>query len=184
MRPAATSSRTCSADRCGSRSATRSISVVMCPSRACSSCVIGSKPSGATAKPVEASRVQPLGRKSQAVLSDGGGMPGVSGELKLSGPPMSGGFAKLPGVVPLRPGGRVVPQRRIRVDRGHGATLLWCEASGGVGCEVGAEASRLFAVPAFPTLARTRSGSKGLISGSRCRAPCAGGIHPQAVAGG
>jgi hypothetical protein len=40
--------------------------------------------------------------KSQAVLEDGAGMPGVSGELKLSAPPIAGGFAKLPGVVPSR----------------------------------------------------------------------------------
>jgi hypothetical protein len=33
------------------------------------------------AKPVRASRVQPSGRKSHAVLSLGAGMPGVSGEL-------------------------------------------------------------------------------------------------------
>ncbi len=45
------------------------------------------------------STVQPSGRKSQAVLSEGAGMPGVSGELKLSGPPMSGVLANEPGVV-------------------------------------------------------------------------------------
>ena len=38
--------------------------------------------------------------KSQAVASDGAGMPGVSGELKVSGPPICGRSAKLPGVVP------------------------------------------------------------------------------------
>ena len=42
----------------------------------------------------------PSGRKSQAVDWLGGGMPGVSGEEKLRGPPMSGRFAKEPGVVP------------------------------------------------------------------------------------
>src|SRR3990172_11029342 len=39
--------------------------------------------------------------KSQAVLSDGWGMPGVSGELKESGEPTRPGRAKLPGVVPV-----------------------------------------------------------------------------------
>ena len=38
--------------------------------------------------------------KSQAVKAEGWGIPGVSGELKLCLPPISGGFAKLPGVVP------------------------------------------------------------------------------------
>jgi len=38
--------------------------------------------------------------KSHAVLSEGFGMPGVSGEEKVRAPPISGGFAKLPGVVP------------------------------------------------------------------------------------
>ena len=42
------------------------------------------------------------GKKSQAVLSLGAGMPGVSGDEKLSGPPMSGGLAKEPGLVPSR----------------------------------------------------------------------------------
>jgi hypothetical protein len=40
--------------------------------------------------------------KSQAVRVLGGGMPGVSGEEKDSGPPTSGGFAKEPGFVPSR----------------------------------------------------------------------------------
>jgi hypothetical protein len=40
--------------------------------------------------------------KSHAVRGDGGGMPGVSGELNARGCPTSGGFAKLPGVVPWR----------------------------------------------------------------------------------
>jgi hypothetical protein len=39
--------------------------------------------------------------KSQAVLSEGAGIPGVSGEEKARTPPMSGGFAKLPGDVPF-----------------------------------------------------------------------------------
>ena len=38
--------------------------------------------------------------KSHAVRGDGGGMPGVSGELNARGRPSCGGFAKLPGVVP------------------------------------------------------------------------------------
>ena len=46
MRPAAISSRTCIAVRCGSRSATRFISGVMMPMRALSSCVIAVKDFG------------------------------------------------------------------------------------------------------------------------------------------
>ena len=46
MRPAATSSRTCSGLRCGSRSATRCICGVTTPMRAFSSCVIALKPAG------------------------------------------------------------------------------------------------------------------------------------------
>src|SRR5687767_7697876 len=42
---------------------------------------------------------QSSGKKSQAVLSLGGGIPGVSGEENINGPPISGAFAKLPGVV-------------------------------------------------------------------------------------
>jgi hypothetical protein len=38
--------------------------------------------------------------KSQAVLSEGGGIRGVSGELNARGPPTSEAFAKLPGEVP------------------------------------------------------------------------------------
>jgi hypothetical protein len=38
--------------------------------------------------------------KSQAVFSDGAGIPAVSGELKLQGVPMRGTRAKLPGFVP------------------------------------------------------------------------------------
>jgi hypothetical protein len=45
-------------------------------------------------------RVQSGGMKSHAVRGEGGGMPGVSGELKLCAPPTCGAFAKLPGVVP------------------------------------------------------------------------------------
>jgi hypothetical protein len=68
IRPAATSSRTCSGVRWPSRSATRRISGVTMPRRAFSSWVTArSAPRGA-------------GLKSQAVFSDGGGMPGVSGE--------------------------------------------------------------------------------------------------------
>ena len=43
---------------------------------------------------------QPVGRKSHAVLLLGAGMPGVSGELNASGPPMSARRANDPGVVP------------------------------------------------------------------------------------
>ena len=50
--------------------------------------------------PSTASIVQPSGRKSQAVDVLAGGMPGVSGELKLNGPPISARWAKEPGVVP------------------------------------------------------------------------------------
>jgi len=39
--------------------------------------------------------------KSHAVFSLGGGIPGVSGLLYVRGPPMSGAFAKEPGVVTL-----------------------------------------------------------------------------------
>ena len=46
IRPEATSSRICSAVRCGSRSATRSISGVIVPQRANSSCVTGRKSDG------------------------------------------------------------------------------------------------------------------------------------------
>ncbi len=99
MRPAATSSRTISAVRWGSRSATRSISGVTLPSRACSSCVIGTKPSGGCQLP-SANCSQSRGMKSHAVRGEGGGIPGVSGELNASGLPTSGAFAKLPGVVP------------------------------------------------------------------------------------
>ena len=128
MRPAATSSRTCSGVRCASRSATRRIWAVTVPRRACSSCVTGTKAFGKTtrrhcprasansttakASPQQfahagpsgaAARVtvdQPAGRKSHAVRSLGAGMPGVSGELKASGPPTSARRAKLPGDVP------------------------------------------------------------------------------------
>ena len=47
---------------------------------------------------------QPSGRKSQAVLLLGAGIPGVSGEANVQAPStpgaMTGGLAKLPGVVP------------------------------------------------------------------------------------
>ena len=61
--------------------------------------MMGTKPSGASQRPSSA-RCQSGGMKSHAVFADGSGMPGVSGDEKLSGPPMSGRFAKLPGVVP------------------------------------------------------------------------------------
>jgi hypothetical protein len=50
--------------------------------------------------------LQPSGRKSQAVLVLGAGIPGVSGEENMSGPPTSWALAKEPGVVTLgvRPG--------------------------------------------------------------------------------
>jgi hypothetical protein len=48
---------------------------------------------------VRVSHDQPSGRKSHAVLSEGCGMPGVSGLANMRGPPMSGARAKLPGVV-------------------------------------------------------------------------------------
>lgn len=41
--------------------------------------------------------------KSHAVREDGAGMPGVSGDEYVSGPPTSGARAKLPGVVPCPP---------------------------------------------------------------------------------
>lgn len=97
----------------------------MIPSRADSSCVIGSKPAGNVTRrqlpspcsktrspspstdspaPSRTSVVQPAGRKSQAVLSDGWGMPGVSGDENVQQPSGPGairdGFAKLPGDVP------------------------------------------------------------------------------------
>jgi hypothetical protein len=90
MRPAATSSRTCSGLRCGSRSATRFISGVITPCRANSSCV------------TQSSRGRGSGLKSQAVFADAAGMPGVSGELKVSAAPIWAFCAKLPGLVPLR----------------------------------------------------------------------------------
>ena len=55
-------------------------------------------PSGAFHWPL--SMRQSSGMKSHAVFSDAAGMPGVSGEEKERGPPMSEGFAKLPGFVP------------------------------------------------------------------------------------
>ena len=45
---------------------------------------------------------QPSGRKSQAVLSDTSGIPGVSGLLNAYGVPTRPLLAKLPGVVPCR----------------------------------------------------------------------------------
>ena len=83
IRPAATSSRTCSAVRCGSRSATRFISGVTRPRRACSSWVTGWKPEGGVQRP--SILFQSLGMKSQAVLPEGCGMPGVSGDANERG---------------------------------------------------------------------------------------------------
>ena len=100
IRPSATSTRTCSAVRCGSRSATRRISGVTVPRRACSSCVTGTKPAGATAR--SPALVHPAGRKSQAVLWLGAGIPGVSGDEYASGPPTLGALANEPGFVPSR----------------------------------------------------------------------------------
>src|SRR5438105_4010618 len=59
------------------------------------------------------------GRKSQAVLSLMGGIPGVSGELKVRGEPTALLFAKEPGVVPwfsvegLSPRGGRVKERSV-----------------------------------------------------------------------
>ena len=120
-RPAAISSRICVAVRWGSRSATRCISGVMMPRRADSIWVIGVKPSvvitrrvaprasvkvwtlagvssDASHGVVMISVDHPWGRKSHAVLVEGAGMPGVSGEEKVYGPPMSALCAKEPGV--------------------------------------------------------------------------------------
>ena len=139
MRPAATSSRICSGERCGSRSATRRISGVTWPRRAYSNCVAGSKPLAYRTSIIDPSAWrnvtlgrlpmkhgvgchsstgvsfgtdftdQSSGRKSHAVLSETGGIPAVSGLLKVSAPAapgwMRGLFAKLPGVVTTsRPG--------------------------------------------------------------------------------
>jgi hypothetical protein len=52
----------------------------------------------ALASPAISSTDQPSGRKSHAVLVLGAGMPGVSGLANMSGPPISGASAKLPGV--------------------------------------------------------------------------------------
>jgi hypothetical protein len=56
-------------------------------------------PSGGCQLP-SASWRQSTGMKSHALRGDGGGMPGVSGELNVRAVPTRGGFAKLPGVVP------------------------------------------------------------------------------------
>ena len=98
MRPAATSPCTCSGVKWPSRSATRRISGVTRPRRACSSWVTGTKPAGGVQRPP--SRRQSAGMKSQALCVEGAGMPGASGELKLQGVPTAGGRAKLPGFVP------------------------------------------------------------------------------------
>ena len=108
MRPAATSSRTCSAVRCGSRPATRCICGVIVPRRACSSWVEAVKPSGASHASGRAlffasRHVQSAGMKSHAVLLGSGGMPGVSGEENVAAPvgpgAIAGRLAKEPGVV-------------------------------------------------------------------------------------
>ena len=102
--------------RCGSFVATICISGVILPSRACSSCVQAVKPAGAvhasgqwTLSSWLAFSVQSSGMKFHAVLSEGAGMLGVSGEVKVrapSGPgPKVGLSANEPGVVVLgRPG--------------------------------------------------------------------------------
>ncbi len=55
--------------------------------------------------------------KSHAVFSDGGGMPGVSGDENMRGPPTSAGLAKLPGVVPWRPDDGLGAPRSGRAKR-------------------------------------------------------------------
>src|SRR5262245_22792714 len=116
IRPAATSSRICSAVRCGSRAATAAICGVTIPRRACSSCV-----TGATA---------PEGRKSHAVLSLGGGIPGVSGDEYAYGVPTLPGFVNEPGVVTCRsvegfsPRGGSAYERSVVVRLFIGALLL------------------------------------------------------------
>src|SRR5580704_2335302 len=113
IRPAATSSRTCSAVRCGSRAATRRISAVIVPSLACSNWVTGEKPAGGTQASDDSYsdsnpglRTQPAGMNSQAVFIDGAGMPGVSGDENVNRPAapaaMRLGAAKLAGLVPAR----------------------------------------------------------------------------------
>ncbi len=72
---------------------------VMFPRRACSSCVTATNPSGAIAR-LSSTLAQPSGRKSHAVLSLGAGMPGVSGDENVSGPPICAAWAKDPGDVP------------------------------------------------------------------------------------
>ena len=83
-------------------------------------------------------------------------MPGVSGELKVRGPPISGVFAKLPGVVPASADEGLLPR------------------AGSENLEAGSCVGSSVIVWAFPTRARilevgprdsTRSGSKGLLSG-------------------
>src|SRR5699024_3066130 len=62
-------------------------------------CVFATKPSGARHAP--SIFFQPSGMKSQAVFPLGWGIPGVSGEEKVRAPPICGGRAKEPGVVPV-----------------------------------------------------------------------------------
>ena len=83
---------------------------VTMPSRACSSCVTGTKPDGGVHFP--STSFQSGGIKSHAVLPLAAGIPGVSGDEKLSGPPRSAAFAKDPGDVPaLREDGLTAPRR-------------------------------------------------------------------------
>jgi hypothetical protein len=57
-------------------------------------------PSLVVARAARISTSQSSGRKSQAVLSDGAGMPGVSGDENVHGVPTRPRLAKEPGVVP------------------------------------------------------------------------------------
>ena len=91
-RPAAISSLICSAVKCGSRSATRFISFVTTPRRANSNWV--------TAVSSVVPTLPGSGIKSHAVFVETGGIPGVSGELNVVGPPTFASKAKLPGAVP------------------------------------------------------------------------------------
>ena len=59
----------------------------MMPSRAFSNWVMGGE-------------FAACGRKSHAVSDEGSGMPGVSGDENVNGPPIAVRLAKLPGVVP------------------------------------------------------------------------------------
>ena len=93
--------------------------------------------------------------KSQAVLSHGLGMPGVSGEEKVRAPPTSGGFAKLPGVVPSSEEEGLFPSpgRPKRLARSARFS------------EEGLESADMSAFPTRVAIECARSGSKGLLSG-------------------